>query len=335
MVSVIVPIYNVSDYLEEAIISILRQTYKNLEVILVDDGSTDNSAQIIEKFVCTDNRVKCIHQKNQGLSAARNTGLNNSKGNYIFFFDSDDVLHPQALEILLDVMIENRADVVICSHCLGENVDVKWTSKSFSNMKYEIKDGRSWIIDNVLYSDDYSSVDLCCAWGKLYKRKYLEGLSFPVGKLREDEYTTYKLLYKGKKVAYYKQPLYFYRKRIGSIMDHKSDKNYIDCYEALNERIHYFEYRDEELCNISKLKCLMYLYSTIKELHNQRKKRKKIYKYFVEEYKKNYKKYYKNIKNYVTKKQIIKYLMAYKSSISRSFLFKIIMSESKIKGSWK
>lgn len=326
MISVIIPIYNVCEYLEAAIESIINQTYKELEIILVDDGSTDSSVDIIEKYEGIDDRIICIHQENQGLSSARNTGLKEAHGKYVFFFDSDDYLHPQALEILINIMNQSGADVVVGSHCVGVEIDDKWEKNTFCDKNYDIKTGREWIFENVLYSDEKSSVDLCCAWGKIYPKNHLDSFSFPVGRLREDEFTTYKLLYNGKKVAYYKYPLYFYRQRSGSIMAQKSDKNYTDCLDALIGRIQYFKQVDNEMYSISKLKCLMYLFDTIKELYKQRSGRKELYNWFVDKYREIYKNYYKDIKKYFTLKQFVKYWMGYYSNISRWIIFYIIMN---------
>lgn len=326
MISVIVPVYNVCDYLKEAIDSVLNQTYKNLEIILVDDGSIDGSEDIIEEYSKKDDRIKCIHQKNQGLSAARNVGLENAHGEYVFFFDSDDYLHSQIFDILINVLNETNSDIVIASHCKGEVVNSKWKEKSYFGMNFEVRDGKYWITENVLYSNEYTSVDMCCAWGKLYKRKMFDSTLFPIGKLREDEFTTYKLFYMSQKIAYYGQPLYFYRQRDGSIMNKKSDKNYRDCYEALIDRIKYFECLDTEMCDISKFKCVIYLFEVLRELYDQKGTREKLYQLFSTQYKKSFISYYRNIKKYFSKKQFIKYWIVYFSGIGRFFIFRIIMN---------
>ena len=117
-ISVVVPVYNVENYLNECIESILQQTYHELEVILVDDGSTDRSGELCEEWKKKDKRIHVIHQSNQGLSEARNRGLENITGKYVAFVDSDDILHPQMYEHLADALQAEQADVAICKETL-------------------------------------------------------------------------------------------------------------------------------------------------------------------------------------------------------------------------
>ncbi|MEY8337987.1 glycosyltransferase [Lachnospiraceae bacterium 62-35] len=229
MISVIVPVYNVENYLYRSIESVLNQTYKNLEIILVDDGSIDESPDICERLKKRDSRIRVIHQKNAGLSAARNVGIDICNGKYVFFLDSDDLLFPTAFETLYSLLKDNKADIAIGG-----------TYTSFSS-RYELpqnvsentiigKVGSIEAIEESLYSKKFSP----SAWGKLYKRGLFDEIRYPVGKYYEDLFTTYKLFLKASTVIYTTQKIYCYFKRAGSISMEKglSEKQF-DCYQAL------------------------------------------------------------------------------------------------------
>lgn len=184
MVSVIVPVYNVKPYLEECLDSILQQSYTQMEIILIDDGSTDGSGAICDSYLQKDNRFQVIHQQNQGLSAARNRGIECAAGDYLCFVDSDDYLYPNSIEILLRLCVENEADMSICTfdlltnetkHCLQAAERISPSVEVFcGNQKME-----AYLRQKKINT---------AAWGKMYAAKLFRELRFPVGKLYEDVY---------------------------------------------------------------------------------------------------------------------------------------------------
>lgn len=209
LISVIVPVYKVENYLNRCIDSILNQTYRNLEVILVDDGSPDNCPSICEEYAKKDNRIKVIHQENGGLSSARNTGLTVASGELITFVDSDDWVANDMYQILYDTMTSQDADIVECNYFA---VNEKTSEKSVpvkENLIYYNDDGlKALFLDKNIKS---------YVWNKLYKRNTIGDTTFPVGRSYEDTYTTYKFFSKAKKIVSINQPLYFYNIRSGSI----------------------------------------------------------------------------------------------------------------------
>ena len=234
MISVIVPIYKVEKYLRRCIDSILGQTYSDLEVILVDDGSPDGCPEICDEYEKKDPRVKVIHQKNGGLSAARNVGLDICIGEHITFVDSDDWLHPQMLERLLDA-INSAPDVgvSVCGYC--ETSQEESVSNVESNGPTELLAGEK-AVEAIMGPDN---VMLVTAWGKLYQRELFTGIRYPVGRIHEDEFVTYKLYILSKNVAIVREKLYFYFQREDSIMATPSLKARMDGLDALIERVTY------------------------------------------------------------------------------------------------
>lgn len=201
-VSIIIPVYKVEKYLVECIESILNQTYKDFELLLIDDGSPDCCPQICENFAKKDPRIIVIHKKNGGLSDARNSGLDIAKGNYIMFVDSDDFISTNALEILINVAKKHTADIVQAEATrdiskLG--VVIESPINTFDSGEYAFTD----------YLVKHSIKDM--AWAKLYRRNLFDGIRYPVGQYNEDTLTTYKLLLAAKKVVCISSPIYFYR----------------------------------------------------------------------------------------------------------------------------
>lgn len=209
LISVIIPIYKVEKYLNQCIQSVVGQTYKNLEIILVDDGSPDNCPSICDKWALKDERIRVIHKKNGGLSDARNAGLKVAQGEYIAFIDSDDWISPDMYEKLLRVMKEERADICACNikSCYEER-EVVWGCE-----KYTV--GNSEQILKMLYDDTKYPVS---AINKLYRCECWKSLEFPVGKICEDAFTTYKLVHNANKIVQIPEAFYCYRIRTESIM---------------------------------------------------------------------------------------------------------------------
>lgn len=230
-ISIIIPVYNVEKYIRKCVDSILSQTYKNLEIILVDDGSLDNCGKICDQYAKIDNRVVVIHKQNGGLSSARNAGLKQATGDYIMFVDSDDSLEKIACESLINITNKTDADI-ICFNCsnvyLNEAIDNSKNSYCYSNTyKYYELSYAEAIIDNI-----YRKHIRYEAWGKMYKKYIFDMIKFKEGLLAEDFNVFYKFLKMAKKIIYFDANLYLYLRRDDSIMGKRNIKLYYDIFET-------------------------------------------------------------------------------------------------------
>lgn len=224
LVSVIVPIYNVEQYLPRCIESILAQTYKNFELILVDDGSPDKCPEICEKYAEKDNRISVIHKINGGLSDARNAGLDIAKGDFITFVDSDDMIAPNAIEILLNAFKESNADIVITTryNVFSEQNKICLTANSGDLRIVNPNEAEKTIFcENTRWE----------AWGTLYKAELFENEEFPVGKLYEDLALVPLIVLKANKVCFADTAIYYYFRRTDSIMADSKVRVKIDLLE--------------------------------------------------------------------------------------------------------
>lgn len=211
VVSVIVPVYQVEKYIRRCINSIRAQTYKNLQVLLIDDGTRDDSGKICDEYAKKDHRIEVFHKENGGLSDARNYGLEHAVGEYIVFVDSDDFLCPQYVERLLEMCVTEEADIAICDYSRTEHDYIILQHKKFKTKEYSgIKAVEQLFGRNHVY--------MTVAWNKMYKRELFEGIRFPKGKIHEDEATTYKLFLKSTRVIATDEILYGYFMSEGSIM---------------------------------------------------------------------------------------------------------------------
>lgn len=236
LISVIVPVYNVEKYLKRCVESILRQTYKNFELILVDDGSTDSSGEICDRYMEIDNRIKVIHKYNGGLSSARNAGLDTMCGEFLTFVDSDDFVSERYLEVLYGIIKKYGVSI---SQVAFERGDKDLFSQKQSQRK---------IVKVCRNIGMYSNRDVkTTVWAKLYHRKIFETIRFPLDKIYEDEFVTYKAIAFANCIAVSSENLYYYFKNPGSIMN--SIVNYIslDFQEAYYERIRFFEERGDQV----------------------------------------------------------------------------------------
>lgn len=236
LISVIIPIYNVEPYLRRCLNSVLNQTYSNLEIILVDDGSPDNCPSICDEYANNDTRIVVIHKKNGGLSDARNAGLDICKGDYITFVDSDDWITPHYVETLLDSAIRTSSDISI-----GEIKKTYEASCVLNNQKTTTRILNSREAVERLFSKTEASFVAAC--GKLFKRNIIIHIRFPKNKIHEDEYLNYQWLYNAKKIVYIDQVLYFYFQRPNSIMG--EDLEYAD-EEIYVQQKNFFLERNEK-----------------------------------------------------------------------------------------
>lgn len=218
LISIIVPVYNVEKYLKRCVDSILSQTYKNFECILVDDGSTDSSGKLCDEYANRDSRIKVIHKKNGGQADARNVGMDTAIGEYIGFVDSDDRIHPQMYEILINTAIKENTDMTVCKYSeVEENTcESIYINYDINKIEYETYYGKEML-------DEYFTKNFCyrCStvvWTKLYKKKVLQKLRFPVGVYYEDSAIVLDTIERSEKIALIDAELYFYLQRENSTM---------------------------------------------------------------------------------------------------------------------
>lgn len=211
-VSVIIPIYNVEKYLPRCIKSVLDQTYKNIEVILVDDGAKDNSGVMCEEYAKDSKNITVIHKENGGLSSARNSGIEIATGDAVFFLDSDDYLSTECIEKMVCLMEENDADIsIIQMKYIPENQNDECAEREIENL---VVMNSEQAIEESLYQKLYT----CCAPAKLYKRKVIGEVRFPLGRISEDLATCHVFLNNADKIVYSNYYGYFYRQHESSIM---------------------------------------------------------------------------------------------------------------------
>ncbi len=270
-ISIVVPVYNVFEYLNRCVRSLLEQTYSNLEIILIDDGSTDGSGGLCDELASSDPRIKVIHQKNAGLSGARNTGLDNASGEYIFFCDSDDFLSKDALYYMHEKLCRDNADIVACgfSHVWDDYFETGREEIFTSNSPGTWSGNEASV--QMMRRNNVCTV----AWNKVYKRELFDGIRFPVGVLHEDEATTYKLLYKAKVVSYTPIPFYKYYQRSGGIMGAGLLGRYDDMIRALKGRIDFYEEKGDirlaQHCRVSLLEQIKYCYRNVDSSQDKKK----------------------------------------------------------------
>ena len=286
LISVIIPIYNVEKYLFKCIDSVLSQTYNNIEIILVDDGSTDSCGQICDAYRQQDHRVTVIHKSNGGLSDARNAGIEIAKGDYISFIDSDDYIQPTTLELLLTRIVESEADIAICNF---KYVDESGSDLESMNLSGNVIKDRVYTSMEIFYDEMSKSryCDWVVAWNKLYRREIFQEVRYPVGLCNEDEYVANEIYTRSYKVAGIADCCYYYVQRMGSIMNTASQVKLADGADALLDRcIYWTKYSTDNAYTL-----LSYTMDRIANLYPEKNS--------VVEYKKRYKRYKFKIKNIV------------------------------------
>lgn len=242
LISVIVPVYNVEKYLRRCVDSILKQTYQNLEILLVDDGSTDGCAAICDDYGRKDVRVRVIHKENGGLSSARNVGIDAAMGELLAFVDSDDFIEAEMLEMLYRTMCSCDADMTICNLRYVDEEGIQIASRPANIIRNEcIGPVDYW--ERVLAGYGLFYV---VAWNKLYRRKLWENLRYPEGKINEDEFVLHRLVDQCVKIGGVSYVGYYYVQRPGSIMAQKKKIANFDLFEAWIERIRYFHSTDRD-----------------------------------------------------------------------------------------
>ena len=236
-ITVIVPVYNVENYLNKCLDSIITQTYTNIEIIVVNDGSTDASGEICKEFAEIDHRIIYIEQENAGLSAVRNTGLEIMSGDYVTFVDSDDWIEQDYLETLYKKIVEYQADIAVGNYYSFNESEGMFYFHILGDSYYEKVYDNVSIFENLYDSQEMKSFALISAWGKLYKAGLFEQLRFDIGKLGEDGYLNQKIYLLAEKIVYIHKGIYSYRIRNNSLSRTWTEKWMHALVDAISERI--------------------------------------------------------------------------------------------------
>ena len=258
LISIIVPVYNVEEYLDKCVDSIVHQTYDNLEIILVDDGSPDNCPKKCDNWAKKDKRIKVIHKKNGGLSDARNKGIEASTGRYITLVDSDDYIENDYVEFLYNLLADNDSDMSVCKHRVI--YEKAGTLNCYTGNFYNLNPKEA--LEMMLYGNDF---DLT-ACEKLYKRELFNNIKYPKGRLFEDSATTYKLIDICNKISFKSEPKYNYFVRSNSITTNSFNNKKMDLITSTKEMTDYIIKKYPVLKNAVNRR-LMYAYlSTLTQL---------------------------------------------------------------------
>lgn len=285
LITIVVPIYKVEKYLEKCINSILEQTYKNIEIIFVDDGSPDNCGKICDEYAKKDSRIKVIHKENGGLSDARNAGIEIATGKYITFVDSDDYITNDYIEYLYNLIKKYNVKLSICE------VKTIWKNTKITEnreLKSELLDSKA-VFENLLF---HKGIEIA-AYAKLYLTELWKEYRFPKGKAYEDTAIIYKLIEKAEKIAYGNKQCYYYVARLGSISKQKGfNKNEEDYIQNTEEMLNYIreKYPDIEVAvdryelyaNFRILRMLIYTKPRLKQMEKEiimkiKEKEKKVF----------------------------------------------------------
>lgn len=269
LITIIVPVYNAEKYLSKCLNSLKEQSYQNLEIIMINDGSTDSSVEICNEFCKSDNRFTLIEQKNKGLSMARNTGLDYMHGKYVFFLDSDDYIHKECIELLYENAIEFEADISMCNYVKfknGQVIEKKIYNEPIQLLKKEM------ILDISTTGVNNRSERIVLACNKLIKSEIFQNLRFP-NRIHEDEFMIHRYILQAKKIVWTDAVLYYYRQHDESITGKKNRKDlkHLAVLEAVRMRIKAFsgnEYEDvflQVLCSYFENAIIQFLLLACKE----------------------------------------------------------------------
>ena len=265
LISVIVPIYQVEPYLDRCVKSIVNQTYKNIEIILVNDGSPDGCPAICDAWAERDSRINVIHKENGGLSDARNAGLAVAAGELISFIDSDDWIEPDFLTALYDAMEQTSAEIAECAttYAAEDGTAIRIREETLPSPLDRMEALRRLVLEDGVYQT---------VWNKLYRRKVIQDVPFAVGKYNEDEFWTYQVFDRIKKLAIVETPLYNYLQRGTSIIGVGYNLRRLDGLEARFQRMNYLQKYDE-LANLTRqqftLDCIWHLQCALRCLSGQ------------------------------------------------------------------
>lgn len=241
-ISVIVPVYNVETYLKQCVDSILKQSYRQLEIFLVDDGSTDRSPQICDDYRKADDRVRVIHKPNGGLSSARNAGIEAASGEYLSFIDSDDTIHPDFYRVLKDTADRTGSDIVQCAIERVRQPAAEWRECDLEKTECREFSGEEAL--RQFYGTEF--VDFKSSCNKLFRSKLFAQLRYPEGKIYEDRWIAAQLYLSVSKVVYLRAPMYFYLVNENGIMHAKLDEKQFDTCLLYLSHYDYFVQRQRQ-----------------------------------------------------------------------------------------
>lgn len=284
LISIIVPVYNIKDYVVDCVQSICAQAYNNLEIILVDDGSTDGSEHICDEYKSKDGRVRIIHKENGGLSDARNVAIDICHGDYITFIDGDDVVSPNYIETLYRLLSSTNSQISICGHKDFYELPVTGPIKTDSFFEYSSDEAIKEILINGKFTTS--------AWGKLYKAELFREIRYPKGRLFEDLPTTWRAFDRASKIVFTPAQEYYYRQNPTSIMNSRFNPKKLDILYAHHSLIKGLKERRPELvrygyerlstyASIQLFSALRSGYSILDDLNQLRAEIRKYFRYLL------------------------------------------------------
>lgn len=281
LISIIVPVYNVEKYLRRCLESIINQTYDNLEIILIDDGSTDNSLLICKEYQSIDDRIKVISQENKGLSSARNVGIRHCNGQIVSFIDSDDWIDKHFIDVLYTQLKNYDAQIVECKVKKITNYE-----KNDDYLNNKIANTLVFENENCFYQFLIGKYFRQVVWNKLYKKEVINRIFFEEGKTHEDEFWTYQIFANAKKIVFIDFEGYYYFQRTGSITNKKFSEENLHGFEAKKNRFDFVKEKYPEFIQINILDYLIsciYFYNNV--FNSNISKKAKILKEIENEYK--------------------------------------------------
>lgn len=257
-ISVIIPVFNGERYLDRCVDSIMNQTYENLEIVLIDDGSNDSTPQMCDRYQEIDGRVKVVHKANSGLSGARNEGIKAASGEFVTFIDSDDFVLTDYVNYLYSLIVKYSVDLAVCCHTVVCRNGRRIACGGGEETAFSSKDA----LENMLYHD---RVDLS-VWGKLYRRSLFDGIEYPYGKYFEDAGTTFKLIDKAGRIAYGPERKYEYILRHDSLISDKYTARKLDLLEMTDRMALYISDKYPDLSDATLRRRVYSRFSTLNQM---------------------------------------------------------------------
>lgn len=305
LITIIVPVYNVENYLRKCLNSIVKQTYKNVEIILIDDGSTDESGKICDEYIQKHTNLRVIHKENEGVSVARNLGISEAKGKYIIFIDGDDYIERKMIEKLYNVSITKYAQIACCGKILESGNKIQ----NINNSNEFCVDSKQAIRKFLLLDD----IDASCS-DKLIDITLFKNIKYPVNRRYEDMATMYKLLYKAKKIAHINYLGYHYVKREDSFINVNFDERHFDMITYSKEIKEFIYEKYPDFKKEADSYYYLQLFTILRKINNATNKM---------EYKNEYRQIKKEYNNQIFKILSNKYVPVYKKIMAICIYFNL------------